>query len=62
MTVIKPSGPTGTVRPFMPLIDVEDPAQRIAYALEHIAVSLAALDHNLEVLTKHVGQINVKTR
>ena len=35
----------------------KDPAERIAHALEHIAVSLAAIDHNLEVLvTRTSGQ------
>jgi hypothetical protein len=48
MAIIKPSGPTGTVRPFLPEIGQNDPAERIAHALEHIAVSLAALDHNFE--------------
>jgi hypothetical protein len=48
--IVKPSGPSGAVRPFHPTIGENDPAERIAHALEHIAVSLAALDHNIEVL------------
>jgi hypothetical protein len=50
MAIIKPSGPTGARRPFQPTIGENDPAKRIAHALEHIAVSLAAIDHNLESL------------
>jgi len=51
MAAIKPSGPKGSVRPFVPDIGAkDDPGQRIAHALEHIAVSLAAIDHNLEAL------------
>jgi hypothetical protein len=52
--MIKPSGPQGAARPFLPEIGQNDPAERIAHALEHIAVSLAALDHNLEVLIKRL--------
>ena len=47
---IKPAGPSGVVRPFTPRFNVDDPAERIAHALESIAVTLAAIDHNLEVL------------
>jgi hypothetical protein len=48
--IIKPSGPTGALRPFMPVIGDKDPAERIAHALEHIAVVLSAIDHNMEAL------------
>ena len=53
----KPNGPPGTVRPFTPQIGEDDSGERIARALEHIAVSLAALDHNVEVLVN-----SMKTR
>jgi hypothetical protein len=48
--MIKPSGPQGAARPYHPLIDDEDPAKRIAHALEHIAVVLSGIDHNIDAL------------
>ena len=45
---LRPSGPAGTVRPFSPLPPTEEPIEQIAQALDHIAVSLAGIDHNLE--------------
>jgi hypothetical protein len=48
--MIKPSGPNGAARPFHPAIGDEDPARRIAHALEHIAVVLSGIDHNLDAL------------
>jgi hypothetical protein len=48
--MIKPLGPQGAVRPFHPDIGDEDPVQRIAHALEHIAVVLSGIDHNLDAL------------
>jgi hypothetical protein len=48
--MIKPSGPDGAARPFQPVIGNADPAQRIAHALEHIAVVLSGIDHNLDAL------------
>jgi hypothetical protein len=50
--IIKSSGPKGAVRPFMPTMAEDVPAERIAHALEHIAVALSAIDHNIEVLVK----------
>jgi hypothetical protein len=50
--IVKPSGPAGTVRPFQTVMGDTDPAERIAHALEHIAVSLAALDNNVEVIAR----------
>ncbi len=52
MAIFKPSGPTGVVRPFQPSIGVEDPMERAAHALEHIAVALSAIDHNVEVIAE----------
>jgi hypothetical protein len=52
--LIKPSGPAGAVRAFQPVFGDEEPAQRIAHALEHIAVVLSALDHNVDVLATHL--------
>jgi hypothetical protein len=54
----QPSGPANVARPFVPQMMVTDPAERIAHALEHIAVSLAALDHNLEVLLNKLSRGN----
>lgn len=54
MAIIKPSGPMGAKRPFQPTIGEEDPAERIAHALEHIAVTLSAIDHNVEAMLKRM--------
>lgn len=54
MRVPKPRGPANTRRPFEPTVDVNGemkPDERVAEALEHIAISLSAIDHNLETLT-----------
>lgn len=45
-----PSGPPKAVRPFQPRVAQNDPVERIAHALEHIATALAAIDHNLQLL------------
>jgi hypothetical protein len=55
--LIKPSGPANTVRPFVPVPNNTDPAERIAHALEHIAVSLAAIDHNLDFIAKNTRNL-----
>jgi hypothetical protein len=55
MQRIKETGPQGVVRPFQPTIEVQShmtPEARQTEALEHIAVSISAIDHNLELLTK----------
>lgn len=46
---IRPSGPDGCQRPFKPAISTDE-QERHGDALDHIAVSLAAIDHNLEAL------------
>ncbi len=48
--IFKPSGPQGAIRPFTPTIGETDPAERIAHALEHVAVALSAIDHNVEAI------------
>ncbi len=48
--IIKPSGPSGVRRPFLPVMGDKDPIERAAHALEHIAVALSAIDHNVELL------------
>lgn len=53
MQRIRKSGPRGTVRPFSPTPDIQgtmETGEKIAEALEHIAVALSAIDHNLEIL------------
>ncbi len=53
MRRMKESGPPNVVRPFVPTIAMgedNETDKRVAEALEHIAVSLSAIDHNLEVL------------
>jgi hypothetical protein len=54
---IQPVGPEATVRPFTPVYGEEDPAERIAHALEHIAVALSALDHNVETMLAQIRAI-----
>jgi hypothetical protein len=56
MPVMKSSGPVGAIRPFIPPVGVEEEPERIACALEHIAVSLAAIDHNIELLVQRMPQ------
>ena len=61
--MIKERGPEGVVRPFNPSFQSQgtptdlNPEQRQTEALEHIAVSLSAIDHNLELLAKAVISI-----
>ncbi|MER8803801.1 hypothetical protein [Mesorhizobium sp. M0898] len=54
MTIdIKESGPQDVVRPFRPSLEVATKLstdQRQTEAIEHIAVSLSAIDHNIERL------------
>jgi hypothetical protein len=50
MPANQPSGPPSAVRPFEPRRGQPDPVERIAYALEHIATALSAIDHNLQLL------------
>jgi hypothetical protein len=57
MARIRKSGPVGVLRPFHPAIGVHDPTEQIADALDHIAVALSMIDHNLEVLTKAVQKL-----
>ncbi len=54
---IRPTSPEGVVRPFRPSIGLTDPVEQLADALDKIAVTLASIDHNLEVLTNHIGNI-----
>lgn len=55
MPRIRSSGPTGVVRPFQPNIVAtnSEATDQIADALDHVAVSLSAIDHNLEVIAKN---------
>ena len=53
-SIVKPSGPQGAKRPFQPVIGDKDPVERAAHALEHIAVVLSALDHNVELIANAI--------
>ena len=59
MKLARPRGPVGAVRPYEPSLDIANPPhdERVAEALDHIAFALAAIDHNLELLTKNSGLI-----
>jgi hypothetical protein len=50
------AGPMGVSRPFSPPPFENETGDRIARALEHIAVALSAIDHNLEVLVSRMPQ------
>jgi hypothetical protein len=50
MKRIRPSGPGGVARPYMPLPPTDEADEQAAQALDQIAVSLASIDHNLEQL------------
>jgi len=57
MKRIRKFGPQNATRPFQPSIDMNgtmETGEKIAEALEHIAVVLSAMDHNLEVLVDHL--------
>lgn len=45
---IRVGGPQGVVRPYQTLPQTDEPIEQIAQALDHIAVSLSGMDHNLE--------------
>ncbi len=49
---VRMGDPTGVVRPYKTLPQTDEPTEQIAQALDHIAVSLSAIDHNLEHLTR----------
>lgn len=51
---IRPGGPPKAKRPSNPWPHSDEPAEQIADALDRIAVTLAAIDHNLEVLVDHL--------
>lgn len=49
VAIFKPAGPQGTAHSFQPQLDEIESGERIARALEHIAVVLSAIDHDLEI-------------
>ncbi len=51
---IRMGGPANVTRPYVCLPSTDEPSEQIAQALDHIAVSLSAIDHNLEILTEAV--------
>ena len=56
MSRIRPSGPKNSQRPFTPALTTDE-TERRGDALDHIAVSLAAIDHNIEVLANSTKAI-----
>lgn len=55
--MFRKSGPPNTVRPFQPTLDINNALpfeEKALDALESIAVSLAAIDHNLEILVNRL--------
>jgi hypothetical protein len=59
MQRIRKSGPRGATRAFQPTVDIQGTMttdEKIAEALEHIAVVLSAMDHNLEVLVERLSK------
>jgi hypothetical protein len=54
---IRKRGPEGAKRPFEPTMNGMEQweiGEKVAEALEHIAIALSAIDHNLEVLVDHL--------
>jgi hypothetical protein len=47
---IRPGGPNGVNRPFMP-IPTDDPHEQMSQALDHIAVVLSSIDSHLAKLS-----------
>ncbi|MER8416233.1 hypothetical protein [Mesorhizobium sp. M1329] len=66
MQRIRKTGPQGVIRPFSPTPDLNGSMaadEKIAEALEHIAIALSAIDHNLEVMTTKIdGLLQVQAR
>lgn len=54
MQRIRMGGPQGVVRPYKTIPQTNEPVEQIAQALDHIAVALSAIDHNLEALLRHL--------
>jgi hypothetical protein len=62
MQRIRPSGPPGVARPYVSMLASSEAKEQMAQALDHIAVVLSAIDHNLEVLTHAVQAIGKKLK
>ncbi len=62
---IRKSGPKGVIRPFNPTPEFDGSMktdEKIAEALEHIAIALSAMDHNLEaILGKLDGLLRIQS-
>ncbi len=57
--MFRKSGPDHAIRPFQPTMDLDNSLlaeEKILDALEHIAVALSAIDHNLETLVRYLTQ------
>jgi hypothetical protein len=55
-------GPGGVKRPYSTIPSTDNAHEQMAQALDHIAVVLSAIDHNLEVLTASVKAIAHKLK
>ena len=55
MKRIRTGSPTGTKRPFTPSLAAVSDSEQASDALDSIARSLAAIDHNLETLISSVS-------
>ncbi len=54
---VRRGGPPNVVRPYRVLPQTDEPIEQIAQAADHIAFSLSAIDHNLEVLSRTMEAI-----
>jgi hypothetical protein len=52
-------GPVGAIRPFVPTQGHDNAQDDIAEALDHIARAIAAIDHNIEILTAKLDSDSV---
>lgn len=57
---IRVGGPQGVVRPYLISPQTDEPIEQIAQALDHIAVSLSAMDDNLERVARLLHEIAQK--
>jgi hypothetical protein len=53
---IRPSAPKGVKRPFQPVLTTDE-TERHGDALDQIAHTLTAIDHNLEALVENIRLI-----
>ncbi len=54
---VRMGGPRGVKRPYSILPPTDVPTEQIAQALDHMALSLSAIDHNIALLAQALGTI-----